>query len=160
MLAQDRAFNVQERLSSTATLTVDVGDVDDQPPAFQYAGCPLNSRGLCSTPTYTAKVPIGSLMSAVVPLSPSERVQAVDADVSIGSPIKFSLTEGSPEDFRDYFDIHPTSGWVRQLRAIPRPGTDASSGAAGQSAAPKKFEMIVRAEEISDKRRFSNALLR
>lgn len=53
---QDRAFNVKDRLSSTTTLTVNIGDVEDQPPAFQYVGCPLNNRGVCITPTYTATV--------------------------------------------------------------------------------------------------------
>lgn len=53
---QDRALNIKDRLSSTATLTVDVRDVNDQPPAFQYTGCPINSRNVCITPTYTASV--------------------------------------------------------------------------------------------------------
>ena len=53
---QDRAFNTKDRLSSTTTLTVNVGDVEDNPPAFQYVGCPLNNRGVCITPTYTATV--------------------------------------------------------------------------------------------------------
>ena len=53
---QDRAFNAKDRLSSTTTLTVNIGDVEDQPPAFQYVGCPLSDRGVCITPTYTATV--------------------------------------------------------------------------------------------------------
>lgn len=53
---QDRALNAQDRLSSTATLTVKVSDVEDQPPAFQYVGCPLNDRGVCITPNYTTTV--------------------------------------------------------------------------------------------------------
>ena len=76
---QDRAFNVKERLSSTATLTVQVTvnksnpialgvfyiksnrsisqDVNDQDPVFIYPNCPLNQLRVCeTTPTYTAEV--------------------------------------------------------------------------------------------------------
>ena len=55
-VVQDRALNTKDRLSSTTTLTVNVEDVDDQGPAFQYNGCPLNSKGYCLTPTYIATV--------------------------------------------------------------------------------------------------------
>lgn len=143
-LPQDRAFNVQERLSSTTTLTVDVSDVDDQGPGFVYAGCPLNSRGICLTPTYTANV-ISGVSTGVLAIHP-ERIQAIDADLSVASPIRYSLPEGSPEDYREYFEINPTSGWVRQLRPVV--------------TSPSKFELVVRAEEVSDKRRSVNAVLR
>ncbi len=55
---QDRAFNAKDRLSSTATLAVEVTDADDQGPVFRYSNCPLNARGHCITPTYTANVSI------------------------------------------------------------------------------------------------------
>jgi len=56
IVASDRAFQAKDRLSSTATLLVQVSDTDDQGPVFHYARCPRNSGGQCIPPTYSAVV--------------------------------------------------------------------------------------------------------
>ena len=53
---KDRAFNAQERLSSTVTLTVVVSDVNDQAPVFQYDRCTRDDHNHCLTPTYSSTV--------------------------------------------------------------------------------------------------------
>ncbi len=75
----------------------------------------------------------------------------MDPDTSMSHPVRYSLTEGSPGDFHQYFEINPNSGWVRQVRPID------SSGSRSPNS---KYELVVRAEEVSENRRFSVAVLR
>ncbi|XP_032795630.2 cadherin-99C isoform X2 [Daphnia magna] len=144
IVASDRAVSAKDRLSSTTTLTVNVGDVEDQPPAFQYVGCPLNNRGICVTPTYTTTV-ISGVTSGLLTLNP-DRILAVDTDPSSRAAIRYSFEEGNPANFHEYFEINPNSGWVKQIKAANR-------------SIVNKFDLIVKAEEVTPKKRFSNAVL-
>lgn len=143
IVASDRARNQTERLSSTTTLTVNVKDEDDQDPSFVYQGCALQDSA-CVNPEYHAIVSSG-VLSGVLSLSP-EKIQAIDMD-SIQSPIMYSFLSGTPPTFRDYFSINPQTGAVRQDHAIE------------YSTGMKKFEIVVKAEEISESHRFTTAKL-
>uniref|UniRef100_A0A8D8MA25 Protocadherin-15 n=2 Tax=Cacopsylla melanoneura TaxID=428564 RepID=A0A8D8MA25_9HEMI len=143
IVASDRARNQAERLSSTTTLTVNIKDEDDQDPSFVYQGCALQDSA-CINPEYHATVSSG-VLSGVLTLSP-EKIQAIDMD-SIQSPIMYSFLSGTPSTFRDYFSINPQTGVVRQTHPVE------------YSSAMKKFEIVVKAEEISESHRFTTARL-
>ncbi|KAI5749018.1 hypothetical protein M8J76_003987 [Diaphorina citri] len=140
---KDRARNQNERLSSTTTLTVNIKDEDDQDPSFVYQGCVVQDSA-CVNPEYQATVSSG-VLAGVLSVSP-EKIQAIDMD-SIQSPIMYSFLSGSPPSFRDYFSINPQTGVVRQNHPLE------------YSTAMKKFEIVVRAEEISESHRFTTAKL-
>nr|XP_014277946.1 cadherin-99C-like isoform X1 [Halyomorpha halys] len=142
LLPKDRARNQSSRLSATTTLTVDIKDDDDQNPSFIYQGCTLHD-GSCVTPEYYTTVSSG-VLAGVLTISP-EKIQAVDMD-TLATPIVYSFLSGSPASFRDYFEINPSTGTVRQIRPA-------------DSSLTKKFEIIVKAEEASEGRRSATAKL-
>ncbi|KAL1123607.1 hypothetical protein AAG570_002683, partial [Ranatra chinensis] len=139
---QDRARNQSERYSSTTTLTVNVKDADDQDPSFIYQGC-MVLDGSCINPEYSATVSSG-VLSGVLAISP-EKIQAVDMD-SINSPVAYSFLSGTPKSFREYFEINPSTGMVKQIKPV-------------DTTVAKKFEIIVKAEEASENKRFATAKL-
>lgn len=56
------------------------------------------------------------VLAGVLAISP-EKIQAIDMD-SLNSPIAYSFLSGSPENFRDYFEINPSTGVVRQIKPV------------------------------------------
>lgn len=142
VVASDRARNQTSRLSSTATVTVDVKDDDDQDPSFIYQGCVVLD-GSCINPEYFSTVSSG-VLAGVLSIHP-EKIQAVDMD-SLNTPIKYSFLSGTPDNFREFFEINPDTGVVKQVRAV-------------DSSVAKKFTIIVKAEEDSETRRFATAKL-
>ncbi|XP_053661201.1 cadherin-99C [Anopheles marshallii] len=143
IVASDRARNASERLSATTTLTIDIADSDDQDPSFIYRGCVLLD-GACLNPEYSASVPAGTLQG-VLTVTP-ERIQAVDLD-TISAPIRYSFLSGIPGNYGDYFEIDAQTGVLKQTKLV-----DASVTA-------KKFDIIVKAEEVSDMKRYTTAKL-
>lgn len=143
VVASDRAFKAEQRLSSTVTLTVMVGDVDDEAPIFRYNACPLNSRGQCPTPTYTATV-LSGMTSGLLTVKP-ERIQAMDTE-SKRAEIRYSLSSESSPDYASYFEIHPLSGYLRQIRTVNR-------------SQIQLFNLTVKAEEVTEKKSFATASL-
>ncbi|XP_055624574.1 cadherin-99C isoform X2 [Toxorhynchites rutilus septentrionalis] len=143
VVASDRARNASERLSATTTLTINVADSDDQDPSFIYRGCVLLD-GACLNPEYTASVPAGTLQG-VLTVTP-ERIQAVDLD-TISAPIRYTFLSGIPGNYDDYFEIDSQTGVLKQTKLV-----DASVTA-------KKFDIIVKAEEVSEMKRFATAKL-
>ncbi|CAH0392596.1 unnamed protein product [Bemisia tabaci] len=142
LMLQDRARNQSERFSSTTTLTVNVKDDDDQDPSFIYQGCMLLD-GSCVNPVYYATVSSGAV-SGVLSVTP-EKIQAVDMD-SINAPILYSFVNGTPASFKDYFLIDPQTGTVKQTRAV-------------DTSITKKFQLTIKAEEVSETKRFAVAKL-
>ena len=68
-------------------------------------------------------------------LEPSERIQAVDTDSpptnkASTQQIRYSLVPPS-----DYFEVHPISGWIRQIRPVNE---------------PQQIELTVKATEKED----------
>lgn len=50
---------------------------------------------------------------------------------TINSPIRYSFLSGTPTNYKDFFEINPTSGAVRQIRAV-------------DTAVTKRFDIIIR----------------
>uniref|UniRef100_A0A6E8V4Y3 Cadherin domain-containing protein n=1 Tax=Anopheles coluzzii TaxID=1518534 RepID=A0A6E8V4Y3_ANOCL len=143
IVASDRSRNASERLSATTTLTIDIADSDDQDPSFIYRGCVLLD-GACLNPEYSASVPAGTLQG-VLTVTP-ERIQAVDLD-TISAPIRYSFLSGIPGNYGDYFEIDPQTGVLKQTKLVDG------------SVTAKKFDLVVKAEEVSDMKRFTTAKL-
>ncbi|XP_039436004.1 cadherin-99C [Culex pipiens pallens] len=143
IVASDRARNASERLSATTTLTIDIADSDDQDPSFIYRGCVLLD-GACLNPEYSASVPAGTLQG-VLTVTP-ERIQAVDLD-TISAPIRYSFLSGIPGNYDDYFEIDPQTGVLKQTKLVD------------SSVTAKKFDISVKAEEVSEMKRFATAKL-
>ncbi|KAF8774708.1 Cadherin-99C like protein [Argiope bruennichi] len=142
ILATDKALDPAQRLTSTSTLTVHVADGDDQDPAFVYDACTL-VNGACVNPEYHADVTSG-IMSGMLKVLP-EPITAKDRD-SLNSAIRYSFVNGTPPFYNDYFEIDQNSGRVRQLKALDR-------------KIAKNLEIIIKAEEMTDSKRFSTAKL-
>ncbi|XP_015184942.1 PREDICTED: protocadherin-15 [Polistes dominula] len=142
ILASDRALNVSERFTSTTTLTVNIRDDDDQDPSFIYQGCMLLD-GACINPEYSASVSSG-VLSGILNISP-EKIQAVDMD-SINAPIHYSFLSGNPTNYRDFFEINPNTGAVKQIKAV-------------DTSVTKKFDIIIKAVEVSEAKRSATAKL-
>uniref|UniRef100_A0A336LX47 CSON004492 protein n=1 Tax=Culicoides sonorensis TaxID=179676 RepID=A0A336LX47_CULSO len=143
VVASDRARNSSERLSATTTLTINIQDSDDLDPSFIYRGCVLLD-GACINPEYTASVPAGTLQG-VLTVQP-EKIQAVDLD-TISSPIKYSFLSGNPQNYDKYFEIDEQTGVLKQIKLVD------------SSVTARKFDIILKAEEVSELKRFTTAKL-
>ncbi|XP_054716801.1 cadherin-99C-like [Uloborus diversus] len=142
ILAMDKPLDSSHRLTATTTLTIHVSDGDDQDPAFVYDACAL-VNGVCVNPEYRAHVTSG-IMAGLLKVSP-EAIFAKDRD-SINAAVRYSFVNGTPSFYDEYFEIDAISGRVRQLKALDRKLT-------------KSLQLIVKAEEQTDGRRFSTAKL-
>ncbi|XP_049870915.1 cadherin-99C isoform X2 [Pectinophora gossypiella] len=142
IVASDRARDTKRRLSSTTTLTVNVKDDDDQDPSFIYKGCTLH-EGACFHPEYTSYVNSG-VLAGILTIEP-EKIQAVDMD-TLDARIRYSIDSGEPDSWSTYFAIDQVTGAVRQLKAV-------------DTSIAKKFDLIIRAEEVSEGKRFTTAKL-
>ncbi|XP_076631563.1 cadherin 99C isoform X2 [Colletes latitarsis] len=142
VVAMDRARNVSDRFTSTTTLTVNIRDDDDQDPSFIYQGCMLLD-GACINPEYSASVSSG-VLSGILNISP-EKIQAVDMD-SINAPIHYSFLSGNPPNYREFFEINPSTGAVKQIKAV-------------DTTVTKKFDIIIKAVEVSEAKRSATAKL-
>uniref|UniRef100_A0A2A4J1V5 Cadherin domain-containing protein n=1 Tax=Heliothis virescens TaxID=7102 RepID=A0A2A4J1V5_HELVI len=142
ILASDRARDTKRRLSSTTTMTVNVLDDDDQDPSFIYKGCTLH-EGACFNPEYTSFVD-SSVLAGLLTIKP-EKIQAVDMD-TLDARIKYSIETGEPDSWDKYFAIDPNTGAVRQLVPV-------------DTSIAKKFQLVIKAEEVTEARRFTTAKL-
>lgn len=70
------------------------------------------------------------VVAGILSISP-EKIQAVDMD-TMNSPITYSFSSGTPNSFREYFEIDSSTGAVRQIKAVV-------------TSVAKKFEIIVKA---------------
>lgn len=73
------------------------------------------------------------VLAGILAISP-EKIQAVDMD-SINSPISYSFLSGVPSSFREFFEINPSTGAVRQIKPV-------------DTSVAKKFEIIVKVKLI------------
>lgn len=142
VVASDRARNVSERLTATTTLVINVEDSDDLDPSFIYSGCVLLD-GACINPEYTAMVSVG-VLQGVLPVQP-ERIQAVDLD-TISAPIRYTFLKGAPSNYHEYFSIDESTGILKHIKIV-----DANVAS--------EFEIIVKAEEVTELKRFTTAKL-
>lgn len=107
-----------------------------------FRGCVLLD-GACINPEYSASVPSGTLQG-VLSVHP-ERIQAVDLD-TISSPIKYTFLSGIPTNYGEFFEIDEQTGVLKQFKVV-------------DTTVAKRFDIIVKAEEISESKRFTTAKL-
>jgi len=69
------------------------------------------------------------VLSGILNISP-EKIQAVDMD-SINAPIHYSFLSGNPPNYRDFFEINPNTGAVKQIKAV-------------DTTVTKKFDIIIK----------------
>lgn len=119
-----------------------MADSDDMDPSFIYRGCILLD-GACINPEYSASVPSGSLQGVLSVLP--EKIQAIDLD-TISSPIRYTFLSGMPSNYDEFFTIDDQTGILKQVKVI-------------DTSVAKKFDIIVKAEEVSESRRFTTAKL-
>lgn len=63
-----------------------------------------------------------------------EKIQAIDMD-TINAPIHYSIMRGTPSSFSEYFEINPSTGAVRQIKAV-------------DTGVAKKFDLIIKVSFI------------
>ncbi|XP_013142177.1 PREDICTED: protocadherin-15, partial [Papilio polytes] len=142
IVASDRARDTKRRLSSTTTMTINVLDDDDQDPSFIYQGCTMHD-GACINPEYASYVNSG-VLAGILSIEP-EKIQAVDMD-TLEAKIRYSIESGEPESWGTYFSIDQNTGAVRQLLPV-------------DTTIAKRFQLVIKAEEITEGRRYTTAKL-
>ncbi|XP_030342444.1 protocadherin-15 isoform X1 [Strigops habroptila] len=136
--ANDRAQNLNERRTSTTTLTVDVLDGDDLGPVFLPCVLVNNTRD-CRPLTYQASLPELTDPEHVNPISVTPPIQAIDQDRNIQPPsdrpgILYSILVGTPEDYPQYFHMNLTTAVLTLLKPINRD-------------LHQKFDLVIKAEQ-------------
>uniref|UniRef100_A0A663N8S4 Protocadherin-15 n=1 Tax=Athene cunicularia TaxID=194338 RepID=A0A663N8S4_ATHCN len=136
--ANDRAQNLNERRTSTTTLTVDVLDGDDLGPMFLPCVLVNNTRD-CRPLTYQASLPELTDPARVNPISVTPPIQAIDQDRNIQPPsdrpgILYSILVGTPEDYPQYFHMNITTAVLTLLKPINRD-------------LHQKFDLVIKAEQ-------------
>uniref|UniRef100_A0A3Q1EMP7 Protocadherin-15 n=1 Tax=Acanthochromis polyacanthus TaxID=80966 RepID=A0A3Q1EMP7_9TELE len=122
--ANDRAPHPPNRLTATATLTVDVLDGDDLGPMFLPCKLANNTRD-CIPLTYRAAIPEFTEPSKLNPLNVTPPVRAVDMDRNIQPPsdrpgILYYILVGQPATYAEYFSLNKTTAELLVLQPISR----------------------------------------
>uniref|UniRef100_A0A8C8VGM7 Protocadherin-15 n=1 Tax=Pelusios castaneus TaxID=367368 RepID=A0A8C8VGM7_9SAUR len=136
--ANDRAQNLNERRTSTTTLTVDVLDGDDLGPMFLPCVLVNNTRD-CRPLTYQASLPEFTDPTRVNPINVTPPIDAIDQDQNIQPPsdrprILYSILLGTPEDYAQYFYMNLTTAVLNLLKPINRD-------------LHQKFDLVIKAEQ-------------
>uniref|UniRef100_A0A5F8GV29 Protocadherin-15 n=1 Tax=Monodelphis domestica TaxID=13616 RepID=A0A5F8GV29_MONDO len=136
--ANDRAQNLNERRTSTTTLTIDVLDGDDLGPMFLPCVLVPNTRD-CRPLTYQAAIPELRTPEELNPIIVTPPIQAIDQDRDIQPPsdrpgILFSILVGTPEDYPQYFHMHPRTAELSLLQPVNRDFY-------------QKFDLVIKAEQ-------------
>ncbi|ESP03962.1 hypothetical protein LOTGIDRAFT_156564 [Lottia gigantea] len=133
--------SVQDRggLTDFTLITVNVLDVDDQPPEFYYKGCQTSP---CSI-FYQSSV-ADDFTGPLNDLSPAP-IFARDRD-SLNYSIRYSLVNGNLPEVKDHFQIDDVTGVVSVIKDFQ--DVDASS-----------FSLTIQAEEESVNRRSTSTFL-
>uniref|UniRef100_A0A673U2S3 Protocadherin related 15 n=1 Tax=Suricata suricatta TaxID=37032 RepID=A0A673U2S3_SURSU len=136
--ANDRAQNLNERRTTTTTLTVDVLDGDDLGPMFLPCVLVPNTRD-CRPLTYQAALPELRTPEDLNPIIVSPPIQAADQDRNIQPPsdrpgILYSILVGTPEDYPRFFHMHPRTAELSLLEPVNRDFH-------------QKFDLVIKAEQ-------------
>ncbi|XP_062071081.1 protocadherin-15 isoform X7 [Lepus europaeus] len=134
----DRAQNLNERRTTTTTLTVDVLDGDDLGPMFLPCVLVPNTRD-CRPLTYQASIPELRTPEELNPIVVTPPVQAIDQDRNIQPPsdrpgILYSILVGTPEDYPRFFHMHPRTAELSLLEPVNRDFH-------------QKFDLVIKAEQ-------------
>ncbi|XP_058399415.1 protocadherin-15 isoform X9 [Diceros bicornis minor] len=136
--ANDRAQNLNERRTTTTTLTVDVLDGDDLGPMFLPCVLVPNTRDCCPL-TYQAAIPELRTPEELNPIIVTPPIQAIDQDQNIQPPadrpgILYSILVGAPEDYPRFFHMHPRTAELSLLEPVNRDFH-------------QKFDLVIKAEQ-------------
>ncbi|XP_004440066.1 PREDICTED: protocadherin-15 isoform X3 [Ceratotherium simum simum] len=136
--ANDRAQNLNERRTTTTTLTVDVLDGDDLGPMFLPCVLVPNTRD-CRPLTYQAAIPELRTPEELNPIIVTPPIQAIDQDQNIQPPadrpgILYSILVGAPEDYTRFFHMHPRTAELSLLEPVNRDFH-------------QKFDLVIKAEQ-------------
>uniref|UniRef100_A0A452U2F8 Protocadherin related 15 n=1 Tax=Ursus maritimus TaxID=29073 RepID=A0A452U2F8_URSMA len=134
----DRAQNLNERRTTTTTLTVDILDGDDLGPMFLPCVLVPNTRD-CHPLTYQAAIPELRTPEELNPIIVNPPIQAVDQDRNIQPPsdrpgILYSILVGTPEDYPRFFHMHPKTAELSLLEPVNRDFH-------------QKFDLVIKAEQ-------------
>ncbi|XP_040110600.1 protocadherin-15 isoform X5 [Oryx dammah] len=134
----DRAQNLNERRTTTTTLTVDVLDGDDLGPMFLPCVLVPNTRD-CRPLTYQAAIPELRTPEELNPIIVTPPIQAIDQDQNIQPPsdrpgILYSILVGTPEDYPRFFHMHPRTAELSLLEPVNRDFH-------------QKFDLVIKAEQ-------------
>uniref|UniRef100_A0A8D2ANZ9 Protocadherin related 15 n=1 Tax=Sciurus vulgaris TaxID=55149 RepID=A0A8D2ANZ9_SCIVU len=134
----DRAQNLNERRTTTTTLTVDILDGDDLGPMFLPCVLVPNTRD-CRPLTYQAAIPELRTPEELNPIVVTPPIQAIDQDRNIQPPsdrpgILYSILVGTPEDYPRFFHMHPRTAELSLLEPINRDFH-------------QKFDLVIKAEQ-------------
>ncbi|XP_031202766.1 protocadherin-15 isoform X4 [Mastomys coucha] len=136
--ANDRAQNLNERRTTTTTLTVDVLDGDDLGPMFLPCVLVPNTRD-CRPLTYQAAIPELRTPEELNPILVTPPIEAIDQDRNIQPPsdrpgILYSILVGTPEDYPRFFHMHPRTAELTLLEPVNRDFH-------------QKFDLVIKAEQ-------------
>uniref|UniRef100_A0A8I3XF49 Protocadherin-15 n=1 Tax=Callithrix jacchus TaxID=9483 RepID=A0A8I3XF49_CALJA len=136
--ANDRAQNLNERRTTTTTLTVDVLDGDDLGPVFLPCVLVPNTRD-CRPLTYQAAIPELRTPEELNPITVTPPIEAIDQDRNIQPPsdrpgILYSILVGTPEDYPRFFHMHPRTAELSLLEPVNRDFH-------------QKFDLVIKAEQ-------------
>ncbi|KAM9052160.1 protocadherin-15 [Megaptera novaeangliae] len=136
--ANDRAQNLNERRTTTTTLTVDVLDGDDLGPMFLPCVLVPNTHD-CRPLTYQAAIPELRTPEELNPIIVTPAIQAIDQDRNIQPPsdrpgILYSILVGTPEDYPRFFHMHPRTAELSLLEPVNRDFH-------------QKFDLVIKAEQ-------------
>ncbi|XP_048194748.1 protocadherin-15 isoform X9 [Perognathus longimembris pacificus] len=136
--ANDRAQNLNERRTTTTTLTVDILDGDDLGPMFLPCVLVPNTRD-CRPLTYQAVIPELRTPEELNPVIVTPPIQAIDQDRNIQPPsdrpgILYSILVGTPEDYPRFFHMHPRTAELSLLEPVNRDFH-------------QKFDLVIKAEQ-------------
>uniref|UniRef100_A0A8B9Y0B1 Protocadherin related 15 n=1 Tax=Bos mutus grunniens TaxID=30521 RepID=A0A8B9Y0B1_BOSMU len=134
----DRAQNLNERRTTTTTLTVDILDGDDLGPMFLPCVLVPNTRD-CRPLTYQAAIPELRTPEELNPIIVTPPIQAIDQDRNIQPPsdrpgILYSILVGTPEDYPRFFHMHPRTAELSLLEPVNRDFH-------------QKFDLVIKAEQ-------------
>ncbi|XP_023595253.1 protocadherin-15 isoform X6 [Trichechus manatus latirostris] len=136
--ANDRAQNLNERRTTTTTLTVDILDGDDLGPMFLPCVLVPNTRD-CRPITYQAAIPELRSPEELNPIIVTPPIEAIDQDQNIQPPsdrpgILYSILVGTPEDYPRFFHMHPKTAELSLLEPVNRDFH-------------QKFDLVIKAEQ-------------
>ncbi|XP_058859317.1 cadherin-related family member 5-like isoform X1 [Acipenser ruthenus] len=137
LFARDTPAAVQGN-TATATITVNVKDVDNRPPWFQPCQqLPDETTKICLSSGYTGNVNLTEKVDGPLPLDPGP-LYAIDGDVGINTPITYTIVSGNELKI---FAINPDSGNITMTKAAGLAGPITLSVMAAQANDLNKFAL-------------------
>ncbi|XP_022101280.1 protocadherin-15-like isoform X4 [Acanthaster planci] len=111
--------NGPEPRSNTTVLFLNVLDGEDLPP--QFLPCNFTRGSSCEPVTYSTTILEKANMSGPLVFEPGPiRAMDADLDVATNGPIQYTLSDGFPPEYIDYFRIDSETGEVFLLQPVYR----------------------------------------